>query len=142
MPAAVSERPPRKGPIERYFMPLNSGSPSFLSSLSFFADGSDAAGGVFFAGFHPRFRSFCWEKVRVTDNRTNNASTATRTCTFWIMNWIMNSMVPEKEFAVANVNARKLKRTDGHPETVSQLVCRPSGTRLYSTLAFLDYGVG
>src|SRR6266852_1258038 len=34
MPDAVSDRPPRKGPMARYFIPLNSGSPSFLTLLS------------------------------------------------------------------------------------------------------------
>src|ERR1039458_7313046 len=111
IPAAVSERPPRKGPIERYFIPLKSGSPSFFSSLSSWADGVEAAGGLFCAASNLRFRSFCWEKVRVTDNRTNNASTAACRCTLSIM----NSRAPEKEFAVANGNARSAKRTDGRP---------------------------
>src|SRR5215470_11453588 len=34
MPAAVSERPPRKGPIIRYFIPLNAFSSGLASSFS------------------------------------------------------------------------------------------------------------
>src|ERR1700732_3358851 len=112
IPAAVRERPPRNGPIERYFIPLKSGSPSFFSSLSLssFADESEAAGVFFCAASTLGFPSFCWEKVRVTEHRTNKASMATGTCSLWI--WIMNSMAPEKEFAMANVNARGAKGTN------------------------------
>src|ERR1700676_2383073 len=99
IPAAVRERPPRNGPIERYFIPLKSGSPSFFSSLSLssIADGSLGGGAFFWVASTLRFPSFCWEKVSVTDNRTNQASTATGTCGLWT--WIMNSNGPEKEFA-------------------------------------------
>src|SRR6266849_4033218 len=110
IPAAVRERPPRKGPIERYFIPLKSGSPSFFSSLSLssFADGSEAVSAFFCAASTLGFPSFCWEKVRVTEHRTNKASTAVRTSALWIM----NSMAPEQEFCMANVNAKGAKGTN------------------------------
>src|ERR1039458_5269111 len=117
IPAAVSERPPRKGPITRYFMPLNSGSPSFFSSLSSLIEGADAAGAPFCAVSHLRLRSFCWEKVSVAGNRVSKASKATRTCIFWIVNWIMNSMAPGKELAVAHGKGRRAKaQTDAPSE--------------------------
>src|SRR5207245_1227724 len=113
IPAAVSERPPRDGPIDRYFIPLKRGSPSFFSSLSLssFADESEAAGAFFCAASALGFPSFCWEKVRVTENRTSKVSMATRARSLWT--WIMNSMAPEKEFGMANVNARGAKVTNG-----------------------------
>src|SRR5580693_10767222 len=96
--------------MERYFIPLKSGSPSFFSSLSLssFADGSDGLGAVFCAASTVRFPSFCWEKVTVTENRTNKASTAVRTSALRIM----NSMAPEQEFCMANVNAKGAKGTN------------------------------
>src|ERR1700686_1266061 len=119
IPAAVRERPPRNGPIERYFIPLKSGSPSFFSSLSLssFADGSEAAGVFFCAASTLGFPSFCWEKVRVTEHRTNKASIATRTRSLWIWRWIMNSMAPEKNllWLMLMPEARKVQ-TDGLPD--------------------------
>src|ERR1700730_10422242 len=111
IPAAVRERPPRNGPIDRYFIPLKSGSPSFFSSfsLSSFAEGSEAMGAFFWVASTLRFPSFCWENVSVTENRTKKASTRS----LWIR--IMNLMAPEKEFAMGNVNAGSAKGTNGRP---------------------------
>src|SRR6266853_222666 len=124
IPAAVRERPPRKGPIERYFIPLKSGSPSFLSSLSLssFADESEAGGAFFCAASTLGFPSFCWEKVSVTENRTSKASVATRAR--GLRTWIMNSMAPEKEFGMANVNARGAKVTNGGLGSWSQFASK------------------
>src|SRR5262249_33610653 len=52
MPEAVSDRPPRKGPTIRYFIPLNNGS-SFLagSAVSIFGVACAAGEGLGFSGF-------------------------------------------------------------------------------------------
>src|SRR3974390_1282281 len=50
MPVAVSDRPPGTGPMPRYLIPLNSGSPSFLSSLSSRAGGGTSGEAAIAAG--------------------------------------------------------------------------------------------
>src|SRR6266852_6930257 len=86
MPDAVSDRPPRKGPMARYFIPLNSGSPSFLSRLASSAVWADVWVEVLCSACFLTLLSRCCERAKGTNKTIDSKNAAVNSRTRCIMN--------------------------------------------------------
>src|SRR6266446_4029469 len=104
MPDAVSDRPRRKGPMARYFIPLNSGSPSFLSCLASSAVWADVCV-VLCSGCFLTLLSRCCERAREANKTIDSQNAAVQERARCIMN-----SSPGEELVRANGKAQPPSR--------------------------------